>query len=135
MSNCCLQRRVGVSEDDKEKPSSEKTDVTFLGEKLMAATCGDAWVGKLMQAGREEGKKVMTRVVPEGSILFVPAGAIILEGSLNNKIGVGLGLSVLDSSTLSIQNMDILGSVRGTCPDASDKLAKRWQDVVAKTRK
>ena len=108
--------------------------MTFLGEKLMAATCGDAWVDKLLRAGREEGKKIMTRVVSEGSILFVPAGAIILERSLNNKIGVGLRLSLLHSSTLSTQNMDILNSVRGTYPDASDKLAKRWQDVVARTR-
>ena len=109
--------------------SAEKVVTSFLGDKLMNASLEDPWA---TTCGNKEDGKIMWRgVVPEGSIFVVPAGVILMERSLNNKICMGLRLSLVDKSQFSIKNLQTLLGVHSTYAESSDKLVKRWQDVVS----
>ena len=118
--------------EEASKLAADKLVANFLGEKLLHVKCDDAWVQALLKTG----KSIMWRaLVPEGSMLFVPAGVILLERSTNNCLGMGLRMAVDDSSNQSLANLDTLLAAHMTYADAKDKLVARWQDCVNRARK
>ncbi len=119
--------------DEVGKLSGDRVVTSFLGDKLMQASLEDSWVQALMKEAKENGdKKVMFRgIVPEGSVFVVPAGVILMERSLNQKLALGLRLALQDTSKSSMRNLEILLGVHSTYADAADKLAKRWSDVLS----
>ena len=118
--------------EEAAKLSAEKNVASFLGEKLMYGSCECAWVQALL---KEKSAIIWKGVVPEGSLFFVPAGVILLERSINNRIGMGLRMALDDTSSSSLKNLDVLLAAHMVYADGNDKLALRWQDVLTRAKK
>ena len=117
--------------DEVRAMSMEKPVTAFLAEKLLRAQFQDNWMVALLEKPEDQKKIFWKGVVPEGSMFFIPAGMILVERALNQKLGLGLRLSVQDSSEMSVRNLEKLIGVHMTYAVDSCRLAKRWQNVLS----
>ena len=117
--------------------SAERPVTTVLGEALWGSRIEDDWVSSLLQKGKDGGSnsKIFFRaVIPEDSVLFCPAGCVLCERSINNKLSVGIRLAVKDPSAKAVESLKTLLNVHKTYSTIGqteeDKLTKRWTDAV-----
>ncbi|CAE7799021.1 unnamed protein product, partial [Symbiodinium sp. CCMP2456] len=114
------------------KISNERPVSTLLGERMWQSRLEEPWIQSLMLKGKAGvsggSSKIFHRaVIPEGSLLFVPSGFVVCERSLNGKIGMGLRLSVKDSSEKAHAALQKLLNVHQTYCESTDKLLGRWE--------
>ena len=112
--------------------SNERIVTTVLGEKLWSSRLDEPWIQDLLKKGKADGSsKIFYKgVVPENSVLFLPAGVILCERALNNKVSIGLRMSVKDVSQLAKKNLEMLLTVHKTYAENNCKLLARWEDAV-----
>ena len=112
--------------------TAERMVTTVLGETLWASRLDDAWVQELIKKGKADPKtKIFFKcVVPENSVLFLPAGVMVCERALNMKVGIGLRMTVADASDISKANLQMLRSIHNTYAEENCKLRARWEDAL-----
>ncbi|CAE7886579.1 unnamed protein product, partial [Symbiodinium sp. KB8] len=118
------------------KMSNERPVSSILGDRMWQSRLEEPWIQSLMLKGKEGAsggsQKIFYRgVIPEGSLLFVPSGFIVCERSLNGRIGLGLRLSVQDSTEKAQAALQKLVNVHKTYSESTCKLLSRWTDALS----
>ena len=127
-----LWKALHQSSVDAGALSTSRPVTTALAETVWQSRFEDQWIQDLMRQGQADGNaKVFYRgVVPENSMLFLPAGVILCERALNNKVAIGLRLSVKDSSPTATSNLQTLLNVHRTYAEEGCNVAARWRDAL-----
>ena len=119
-----LSKRNAVSQ---QQMSSELPVTHVVGEKLLRAKLDSEWMQNLLQ---REDKIFWRGIIPEKSVIFIPAGMIMLERTVSGQPCTGFRLAVHDKSELSLRNLKLLLSLR-VLYAADDHLAQLWKQLLA----
>ena len=95
-----------LSADQQQHELSGTYNVThYLQDLLRNASSEDHFMKQLLDMAGKGNKVVFKGIVGPKSVLFVPAGTLVIERCLNGGINVGLRLSLKDGSALGVQSL------------------------------
>ena len=107
----------------------------YLQDLLRNASSEDVFVKELLKmsvaASKDDRKFLLYKgVIPPKSILYVPAGVLVIERCLNGGHCVGLRMSLVDRSSIGQQNLNgILTIHQAYAPDAT--LTETWKQALS----
>ena len=123
-----------LSAEHKGIKLSDRYNITqFIQDVLQK---NDLLIKNLVEsaAAGEDGKHVWKATVTAKSVLYVPAGFLVVEQCLNNAINVGVRMSVKDLSNTSKENLTSLFSLhKGTAGTGGvdSKVCKMFKQAIS----
>ena len=117
---------------------SEDRNITVaLGESLLNAKVGEAWVTELvcLDEGHKNKKIFFRGVIPEGSVFYMPGGMIFIEQVINGKPCVGFRVAIKDGSKSTKTNLEMLANLHSSYASKDSKLCQGWQACLQHGKK
>ena len=116
-----------LGQDEVQFKLDPKYNIThYLQDLLSKATAESHVVKQLMEASVQENIMMYRGTIGPKTLLYVPAGVLVIERSLNQSSTVGLRLSVQDLEGSALANLaELLRIHEQYAPDST--LAKIWK--------
>ena len=105
----------------------------FIQDVLQKCTAEDPLVKNLIQAvasGGDSAKCLWKGTVAARSLLYVPAGYLLVEQCLNNGINVGLRVSVRDVAAASAANLQALSGLHVSVSGKDSKYVQMYEAAL-----
>ena len=124
-----------LTPEQQQHELTSKYNVThYVQDLLRHASSEDFFMKEIMRLASEQGggqKKLLHKVhVGPKSLLFVPAGMLVVERCINGGINVGMRMSLQDHSEMAMQNLKGLLQIhQHYAPKAT--LTELWKTATA----